>query len=145
MIAVDTNILVYSHRTESLWHEAARSTVLKLAESTSPWAIPWPCVHEFLAAVTNRRAFEVPTPLAVALAQVQFWRESPSLQLLSERVGYWPKLRDTLSVGDITGPMVHDARVHAICLEHGATTLWSADRDFNRFAGLKIVNPLLSK
>ena len=31
----------------------------------------------------------------------------------------------------------------ALCLEHGAEVLLTADRDFSRFAGLNIVNPLL--
>ena len=144
MIAVDTNILVYSHRAESTWYEQASAKVRALAESRTPWAIPWPCVHEFLGVVTNQRVFEVPTPLPVALAQVEFWRESSSLNFLSERFAYWPVLRDTLAIGKIAGARVHDARIHAICKENGVTTLWSADRDFNRFTGLKIVNPLVS-
>ena len=42
------------------------------------------------------------------------------------------------------GPMVHDAQVAALCLHHGVETLWSADRDFGRFPGLSVQNPLLS-
>ncbi|HTG57884.1 MAG TPA: hypothetical protein VMG63_00510 [Terriglobia bacterium] len=53
MIAVDTNILVYSHREESLWHQAAFALIAELAEGRAAWAIPWPCLHEFLAIVTH--------------------------------------------------------------------------------------------
>jgi predicted nucleic acid-binding protein len=40
--------------------------------------------------------------------------------------------------------MVHDAKIVAICQQHGVEKLWSADRDFSRFQGMEIVNPLLS-
>ena len=53
MIAVDTNVLVYAHREDSPWHGAASRVVRDLAEGSAPWAIPWPCLHEFLAIVTR--------------------------------------------------------------------------------------------
>jgi len=53
MIAVDTNILVYAHREDSQWHDAAYSRIVNLTEGRAPWAIPWPCIHEFLAIVTH--------------------------------------------------------------------------------------------
>ena len=64
MIAVDTNILVYAHREDSPWHEAAYARIVQLAEGNSPWAIPWPCLHEFFAIVTHPRIFAPPTPPA---------------------------------------------------------------------------------
>jgi predicted nucleic acid-binding protein len=48
MIALDTNLLVYAHREDSVWHDAAYTRVTELAEGRAPWAIPWPCIHEFL-------------------------------------------------------------------------------------------------
>jgi len=45
--------------------------------------------------------------------------------------------------GKIAGPQVHDARIAALCRDHGVHELWSADRDFSRFAGLAVVNPLV--
>ena len=55
MIAVDTNILVYAHRADSEWHDRAALRLRELAEGRAPWAIPWPCIHEFLAIVTHPR------------------------------------------------------------------------------------------
>jgi toxin-antitoxin system PIN domain toxin len=143
VIAVDSNVLVYAHREDSEWHEAALRQVAQLAEGTSPWAIPWPCVHEFLAIVTHPRIYAPPTPTAAAIDQVEAWLESPSLVLLSESDAHWPALRDALTAGRIAGPRVHDARITALCLQHGVNTLWSADRDFGRFPALKVVNPLI--
>ena len=33
-----------------------------------------------------------------------------------------------------TGPMVHDARVAAVCLLHGVRELWTTDRTSGAFA-----------
>lgn len=143
MIAVDTNVLLYAHREDASFHDAAYARVSGLAEGRSSWAIPWPCIHEFLAVVTHPRIFAPPTPLATAIDQIDAWLESPTLVLLAEPDGYWPSLRQVLEAGRVTGPKVHDARIAALCLQHGVAELWSADRDFGRFPGLTVVNPLV--
>ena len=97
MIAVDSNILVYAHRRDSHWYDSARAAMTDLAEGTSPWAIPWPCVHEFLAVVTRPRIYSPPSSLAEAQAQVAIWLESPTLLLLSEGDGYWDTLAAVLA------------------------------------------------
>jgi len=119
MIAVDTNLLVYAHREDSAWHDAAYTRITELAEGPAPWAIPWPCIHEFLAIVTHPRIFVPPTPLDAALDQVEAWLDSPSLLLLSEAEGYWSELSSSLRTGHIVGPHVHDARIAALCRVHG--------------------------
>ncbi len=142
MIAVDSNLLVYSHREDSPWHESADARIAELAEGNVLWAIPWPCIHEFLAIVTHPRIYDPPTPLERALSQVDAWMESPSLLLLSESEDYWLKLQSLLQSGKVCGPQVHDARIAALCNYHGVTELWTADRDFGRFPKLKVRNPL---
>jgi toxin-antitoxin system PIN domain toxin len=143
LIAVDSNILVYAHRKDSQFHKVASMRVAELAEGTGTWAIPWPCVHEFLAIVTHPRIYAPPTPLIQALEQIEAWVESPTLILLAEPAGHWVTLRTLLTQGHVVGGRIHDARVAALCLTHSVRELWSADRDFSRFAGLKVVNPLL--
>lgn len=142
MIAVDTDLLVYAHRRESSFHEPARQALIALATSGSPWAIPWPCLHEFYSVVTNPRAFKPASTVAQACAQVSAWIASPSLVLLHEGANHWATLQALLSAGRVVGGQVHDARIAAICLEHQVRELWSADRDFNRFTGLSARNPL---
>lgn len=143
MIAVDTNLLVFAHRAESDWHAAAAARLRDLAEGRVPWAIPWSCLHEFFAIVTHPRIYDPPTPSAKALEQIEAWLESPTLVLLSEGHDHWPILRRLVATGKLAGPIVHDARVAAVCLSHAVDELWSADRDFSRFAGLATRNPLL--
>jgi uncharacterized protein len=142
VIAVDTNILVYAHREDAAFHAVAASRLKHLAESRAPWAIPWPCVHEFLGIVTHPRIYDPPTPIDVALDTVDAWLQAPTLSLLSEAEDYWPHLRSLVVAGKVIGPKIHDARIAAICRQHAVRELWSADRDFSRFPDLTVVNPL---
>lgn len=100
-------------------------------------------LHGFLAIVTYPRFYAPPTPLARALDQVDAWLQSPTLALLTESAEHWPTLRALIAGGRIAGPQVHDARVAALCRQHGVRGPWSADRDFSRFAGLTVLNPLV--
>ena len=143
MIALDTNLLVYSHRRDSAWHEGAANSVRSLAESRTPWALPWPCVHEFLAIVTHPRIYAPPSTIAQAMDQVRTWLESPSVVMLSEGEGHWDALAAALELGQVRGPQVHDARIVALCQQHGVRELLTADRDFSRFPGLRTRNPLV--
>lgn len=142
MIAVDTNLLVYAHRKDSEWNEAAFTCLEALATSNALWAIPWPCVHEFLAIVTHPRIYAPPSSLEQAIDQVEAWMESPSLVLLGEEGAYWSHLQSLARSAKLRGPMVHDVRVAALCRLHGVQELWTADRDFSRL-GVRTRNPLV--
>lgn len=144
MIVADTNILVYAHRGDSEWHEPARSAIQTLAEGRVSWGLPWACVHEFLAIVTHPRIYEPPSSIVEAADQVEAWLESPVAELLTETGAHWQTMRQQLETGRVRGPMVHDARIAALCLDHGVTEFWTADRDFGRFPNLKTRNPLQS-
>jgi uncharacterized protein len=145
VIAVDTNILIYAHRFDSPFNQVAFERLTELANGTAAWGIPWPCLHEFLSVVTHPRVFVPPTSLEQALGQIDIWLESPSLVLLSESPTHWNTLRALLVESVITGPKVHDGRIMALCHQHGVREFWSADRDFSRFAGVRVVNPLVGQ
>ena len=142
MIATDTNILVYAHRADSEWHEPARSRIQSLSQGRVTWGLAWPCVHEFLAIVTHPRIYDPPSTIAEASNQVDAWLESPVAELLSESRSHWQVLKESIRSGRIKGPMVHDARVAALCIAHGVTEFWTADRDFSRYPTLAVRNPL---
>jgi toxin-antitoxin system PIN domain toxin len=145
LIAVDTNILVHAHREDSPFHGAAADCMTEVAEGQANWAIPWPCLHEFLAIVTHPRIYTPPSPLPRALDQIDAWLESPTLVLLAEATGYWPTLRALILAGRVTAGRVHEGRIAALCRQHAVRELWSADRDFSRFAGVSVVNPLVAR
>lgn len=143
MIAVDTNILVYAHRRDSDWHRAAAACLREAAEGAAPWAIPWPCLHEFFAVVTRPRVYSPPSTTQEAARQIETWLGSPSLVLLAETNDHWRTLESLVTAGRIIGGAVHDARIAALCLQHGVTELLTADRDFSRFPALATRNPLV--
>ena len=142
MIAVDTNILVHAHRADSPWHAAAAAAIQQLAE-TARWTIPWACLHEFYSVVTHPRVFRPPSTMLQALTQIDLWCESPGLVLIGETEQHLTALRDVVTAGKLTGPAIHDARIAAVCLQHGVQELWSADRDFARMPSLRVRNPLV--
>ncbi len=145
MIAIDTNILVYAHRADSPFHKKAKAALMELCEGKGRWAIPWPCVHEFISVVTHPKIYDPPSQLAQAIDQVEAWLESPNLVLLEESDGYWAVFRDRLLKGRVVGPRVHDGRIAALCELHGVRALWTQDRDFSRFPSLRTENPLVGK
>ena len=145
MIAVDSNLLIYAHKEGSPVHTAAAELVESLRHQRAAWAIPWPCIHEFIGIVTHPGIYKPASTLTEALGFVDSLLASPQLLLLSESPGYFEKLRDLATTARLKGPRIHDARIAALCLHHGVNELWSADRDFSAFPQLKVRNPLVKK
>lgn len=141
MIALDTNILIQARRQELELHREAAALLERLANGDEVWAIPWPCVYEFLRVVTHPRAFDPPTPLDDALEDLESLLDSPSLVLLGEGSRHPAHMNRTIASGRATGNLVHDAHIAALALEHGVKELWTLDRDFARFPGLAVRNP----
>jgi uncharacterized protein len=139
MIAIDTPILVFAHRRDAVWHDRARELIEQLVTSGTRWGIPFHCVIEFFATATRRYGS---TPQA-AIEQVDAWLEAPSVAMLADDARTWQIVRDLLRAGRISGPHAHDARIAAVCLQHGVTELWTQDRDFLRFPMLRVRNPLI--
>jgi len=141
MQAIDTNILIQAEVESSKHHRPALKVLQGLAEGALPWAIPWPCVYEFLRVVTHPRVFHPPLPLDMALEDLQQVLASPSLFLLAETPRHAAVLDQVLRQAGATGNLIHDAHIAALCLEHGVSEIITGDRDFSRFAGLRIINP----
>ena len=143
MLAVDSNILVYAHRRESPPYSAARQVLAELVEGDRPWAIPWPCCYEFLGVVTSRRIWkEAATPPEQAWQQLRAWKASPACRLIGETDGFMDILSQFVNRPNITGGIVHDARIAAICVAHGVEALLTRDRDFSLFPQLLTRDPL---
>jgi len=142
MIAVDTNLLIYAHREDADFHDQAIKALRELVEGGMRWAIPWPCLHEFLAITTHPRIFNPPSPLPIAMKAMAVWLDSPGCEMIGEGPGYYAILTKLLTDGKVAGPMVHDARIAALCVYHDVREFWTADRDFSRFVMLRTCNPL---
>jgi uncharacterized protein len=135
--------LVYAHRRDSPFHAGANASLSRLVNGGEPWGVPWACVHEFFSVVTHPKVYKPASTTAQAIDQIDTWLSLPGVQLLTESTAYWDSLRSLLVMGAVQGPMVHDARIAAICLQHGVHEFWTADRDFRRFPRLHCRNPLL--
>jgi uncharacterized protein len=141
MRAVDTNVLVFAEITSSANHSKAQNVLRQLAEGPEPWAIPWPCVYEFLRIVTHPRVYHPPLTLNLALDDLGLILASPSVHLLSETHRHFEIATRILRGGSAIGNLAHDAHIAALCIEHGVRDIITGDRDFHRFPELNVVNP----
>jgi hypothetical protein len=141
MRALDTNVLVQAEVVTSPFQAIARTLLSDLAEGRAPWAIPWPCVYEFLRVVTHPRIFHPPMPSGKALRDLQQILASPSLVLLGETSRHTEVMAAVVEASGATGNLVHDAHIASLCIEHGVSELVTGDRDFARFPQVRTFNP----
>jgi toxin-antitoxin system PIN domain toxin len=138
--AIDTNVLVYAEIVSSTHHQTARRLLTELAEGNVPWAIPWPCVYEFLRVVTHLKVFSPPVPLDIALRDLTEIMASPTLVMLSETPRHSDVMATIVRESGVTGNLIHDAHIAALCIEHGISELITGDRDFSRLP-VRVSNP----
>lgn len=143
MIAIDTNILIYAHVPSFAQHAPALAALEKLANSGAAWAVPWPCAHEFCAVISNKKWRNDALDAAAAVEILRSWENAPNFRFLGATHQHLNYFAQTLLLSGVSGGQIHDARIAATCLEHNVSELWSADRDFSRFVGLRMRNPLV--
>lgn len=143
MRAVDTNLLVYAFHPDFEQHARALRVVKGVAAAGEPWGIPSPCLHEFLATVTRKRYLSHPATMPEALAFLNELQHEHGAFILEERALHFRTLGEILLTSGVTGAKVHDAKIAAICRDHGVHELLTADRDFSWFPWLNAVNPLV--
>lgn len=102
-------------------------------------------MYEFFSVVTNPRIWKqtASTPER-AWRQVGAWTGSPAVSLVAETEDFAAILERFARRPRVRGPIIHDARVAAICVAHGVGELLTADRDFSLFPELPTRNPLPS-
>ncbi len=142
MRAVDTNILVYAFHRDFEQHRSALTALKTLISGAEVWGIPSPCVHEFLSTVTRQRYLTRPATMTEALGFIGTLQVAHGCFILDESARHFDTLADVLTSSGVTGAKVHDARIAAICRDHGVQQLWTADRDFSHFPWLNAVNPM---
>jgi uncharacterized protein len=145
MIALDTNILVYAHRRDMPQHTLALRAIQGLVAEGRTWAVPWPCIHEFLAVVTNPRIFKTPTSTQTAMTVIRDLSAQQQGLMLGESRRHLDILDRLCRSASVNGSKFHDARIAAICIGHGVSQLWTADRDFSYFPELTTGNPLVAQ
>lgn len=141
MILLDANVLLHAYHPQSREHTRAKAWLEETLSGPGPVVLAWPTIHAFLRIGTNPRVFERPFSIREAARIVTSWLELPSVSTVDPGDRHWAILRGLLDEGQVAGPLVSDAALAALAIEHGAT-LVSTDRDFSRFPGLQWENPL---
>jgi uncharacterized protein len=141
VILVDANLLLYAYFPRAEQHERARAWLEGALSGPEPVGLSWSTILAFLRIGTSPRVFERPLSGSEAEAIVSSWLAEPTVALVGPGERYWALLRRLLLDAQVTGPLVSDAALAALALEHGAT-LVTTDRDFVRFRGLRLENPL---
>ncbi len=141
MIVLDANILLYAYDATSSHHTRARRWIESVFSDGEPVGLPWQTVAAFLRIATNPRLPGERLNLDEAVQVVDRWFAQPNVQLLAPGEGYWLLLRQMILEGQARGPLITDAQLAALTIEHGGV-LHTTDRDFARFPGLRWKNPL---
>lgn len=142
MILVDANLLLYAYQPRAAQHVRAKQWLERVLSGSQFVRFAWVTLWGFIRIATNPRVFEQPLTVSEAEAIVSSWLGRPNAGILEPGERHWEVLRGLMHDGQTSGPLVMDAVLAAIALEHGAT-LYSTDRDFSRFPGIKCVNPLV--
>src|SRR5262245_21261665 len=140
VILVYANLL-YAYHERAEHHVASRAWLEAVLSGPEMVCFAWLTLWAFLRIGTNPRVFEHPLSTSEAEAVVSSWLAQPAAGILEPGERHWDILRGLVREGQTIGPLVMDAVIAAIAVEHGAT-LYTTDRDFARFSGLKWTNPL---
>lgn len=141
MILVDANVLLYAYHTRAEQHESCRRWLENAFSGRTLIGLPWLTIWAFLRIGTNPRAFEQPLLMQEAQKIVASWLDVAVVRLIEPGEHYWVILSKLLLEAQVSGPLVTDAALAALALEHGAIVC-TTDRDFGRFPGVKVVNPI---
>ena len=144
MRLVDANLLLYAYDPHAAQHQASRIWLEATLSGSSLVRFAWITLWGFLRIATNPRVFERPLSVAEAERHVSAWLAQPAVGILEPGERHWEILRQLAQDGQAAGPLVMDAALAAIAIEHGAT-LCTTDRDFARFPGLTWTNPILQR
>ncbi|MDX2179297.1 MAG: TA system VapC family ribonuclease toxin [Bryobacteraceae bacterium] len=140
MILIDANLLIYSYDEASPFYREAASW-LEAAFSTEPAVgMSWSAILAFVRFATNPK-LRRPVSFDAAFGVVERWIDQPETRILTPGPKHWSLLAGLIREGSAFGPLVTDAHIAALAIEHGAT-LCTHDRDFTRFSKLKLRYPL---
>jgi hypothetical protein len=143
MILIDANILLYAYNAKAEQHERSRAWLEAVLSGSDLVRFAWLTLWAFLRIATSPRVFDRPLSASEARMAISSWLTQPVADIIEPADRHWEILGTLLDDGQTVGPLVMDAVLAAIALEHGAT-LYTTDRDFSRFDGLKWINPLVA-
>lgn len=141
MIVIDANLLVYAYDLASTDHKKSLVWLENVLSGVEAVGLPWQSMSAFLRVITNRRLAGARVTVEQAVLVVEEWLQQPNVQILVPGDQHWSVWRRMILEGRASGPLVSDAQIAALTIEYGGV-LYTADRDFARFPGLRWKNPL---
>ena len=141
MTLIDANILLYAHDTASPHHHAAGRWFESELSSGRSVSFALVTLLAFVRIASDRRISTYPITPDTACSMIEKWLAQPNVRLLQPGPRTWTILSELCVSGQAKGPMVMDAHLAALALEHGAP-IATTDRDFTRFPGIDLVNPI---
>jgi toxin-antitoxin system PIN domain toxin len=137
---LDANILLYAYDSDSSHHAVCRSWLEAAFNAEEIVALPWQTLLAFVRICTNPRATKNPLGSQQACEIVNSWLSQANVNVIGAGERFWDLLKGQILEAQISGPLVTDAALAALALEHGAV-LCSVDKDFRRFRGLRLIDP----
>ena len=141
MIAVDTNLLVYAHRSSLPEHGSAREALERASADRRGWGIALATVAEFWSVVTHPAAAR-PSTSEEATAFLTALKADGDMQVWTPGPGFDDRLLQLASDLPVTGARVFDLQIALTVFEHGASEFWTHDHRFAKIPGLRVLDPL---
>lgn len=141
-VTVDVNVLVDATNAASERHARARSLVEELATGPGIVHLFLPVVTGYCRVVTHRRVFSKPLDFATAVENVRDLADRSHVLVLGGDRSTIHHLAAIGSTQPVSGNLVPDAHIVALMRTHGTRTIWTADRDFRRFDGITVRDPM---
>ena len=141
MIVPDANLLLYAYDSTSSLQPAASQWLEESLTGADTVGLSWLTIGAFLRISTNFRLARGRISMEVATQIVDAWLARRAVRLIVPAEQHWILLKQMLTAGRVQGPETTDAQLAALTIEHGGV-LYTNDRDFARFPGLRWVNPL---
>lgn len=138
MYLLDTNILLYLADSSSPYHAKTMKWIKELKNPI--FCFCWVSLLGFIRISTNPKIFKNPLTTEKAFSFVDLWLKMPNARILNPGDGYCEILKNTTLFGQAKGPLIMDASIAALAIEHGAKIV-TADKDFLRFEEVEVVNP----
>ena len=142
MIAIDTNLLVYAHRSGTVQHIPVQRVFEKLAEQEISWGIPLFCISEFIAVVTRVGKINKPTSNRIARRFLEALVGDGGGEIWQPGYGFHDRLYGYAEQLGVVGPRIFDLQIAIAAADNGAIEIWSCDKGFSTIPSLDLVNPL---
>lgn len=136
MRLVDANVLLYAVNVSAREHGIACTWLERSLNGNEPVAFAWVALLAFIRVSTRQGIFPQPLEPEAAFGFAEQWLARPASVVLEPTPRHLAILRGLLSSAGTAGNLTSDAHLATLALEHGAE-VWSFDRDFARFPGLR--------